>query len=46
MAKAFFEDWETMTTEELHRERGRFAGFVEAIPDRDKFLKQVNKKRE
>ena len=42
MAKQFFgDDWESLTFEELSRERARLAGLVEATPDREKFLKQV-----
>ena len=42
MAKAFFnDDWETLTPEELSRERARLSGFVEGTPDSNKLLREV-----
>ncbi len=44
MAVNFFPDnWESMSTEELSSARSRLAGFIEAVPDKDKELKEVSK---
>ena len=44
MAKPFFpKEWETLTVEELATARARLAGFIEAVPDREKILREVNK---
>jgi ubiquinone/menaquinone biosynthesis C-methylase UbiE len=42
MAKPFFpQDWETLTAEDLATARARLAGFIEAVPDREKVLREV-----
>ena len=42
MAKPFFpEDWESISAEELTTARARLAGFIEAVPDKDKDLREV-----
>jgi hypothetical protein len=42
MAKPFFpQDWESLTVEELATARARLAGFIEAVPDREKILREV-----
>ena len=42
MAKPFFlQDWETLTAEDLATSRARLAGFIEAVPDREKVLREV-----
>ncbi len=42
MATPFFQkEWETITSEELATARARFAGFVEAVPDKEKVLREV-----
>ena len=42
MAKPFFpKDWETLTAEDLATARARLAGFIEAVPDREKVLREV-----
>ena len=42
MAAPFFaENWETLSKEELASARARFAGFIEAVPDKDRALKEV-----
>ena len=44
MAKPFFDaEWEKLTEEELSRERARLSGFIEATPDKDKLLRQVQR---
>ena len=42
MATPFFPDkWDTITAEELTTARARLAGFIEAVPDKDKVLREV-----
>jgi hypothetical protein len=42
MAIPFFQkEWETTTAEELSTARARFAGFIEAVPDKEKVLREV-----
>ena len=42
MAKPFFpQDWVTLTVEDLATARARLAGFIEAVPDREKVLREV-----
>jgi len=42
MAIPFFQkEWETITSEELSTARARFAGFIEAVPDKEKVLREV-----
>nr|CAH0099586.1 unnamed protein product [Daphnia galeata] len=42
MAIPFFQkEWETITAEELSTARARFAGFIEAVPDKEKVLREV-----
>nr|CAH0105921.1 unnamed protein product [Daphnia galeata] len=36
----FFGDWESLTVEELATARARLAGFIEAVPDREKILRE------
>lgn len=44
MAKPFFpKDWETLTAEDLATARARLAGFIEAVPDREKVLREVTR---
>ncbi len=44
MAIPFFQkEWETITSEELSTARARFAGFIEAVPDKEKVLREVYK---
>nr|CAH0111816.1 unnamed protein product [Daphnia galeata] len=41
MAKPFFpQDWETLTAEDLATARARLAGFIEAVPDHEKVLRE------
>nr|CAH0102643.1 unnamed protein product [Daphnia galeata] len=41
MAKPFFpQDWESLTVEELATARTRLAGFIEAVSDREKILRE------
>ena len=40
MAQKFFpDDWETMEKDELLCSRSRLSGFIEAVPDKDKLIK-------
>ena len=40
MAQKFLpDDWETMEKDELLRSRSRLSGFIEAVPDKDKLIK-------
>jgi len=42
MATPFFpKTWEDFTPEELTTARARLAGFVEAVPDKEKILREV-----
>jgi hypothetical protein len=42
MATAFFSStWETLATEELANSRARLSGFIEAVPERDKIVREV-----
>ena len=42
MATPFFPDeWEALTAEQLATARARLAGFIEAVPDKDKILIEV-----
>ena len=42
MAAPFFaDDWQTFSKEELASCRAKLAGFIEAIPDKDKNLREV-----
>ena len=44
MASPFFaDDWETATPEELVSNRAKLAGFIEAIPDNEKMLREVSR---
>ncbi|KAK4004426.1 hypothetical protein OUZ56_006159 [Daphnia magna] len=41
MAKPFFpQDWESLTVEELATARAKLAGFIEAVPDREKIIRE------
>ena len=43
MATPFLQkEWETITSEELATARARFTGFIEAVPDKEKVLRDVN----
>lgn len=42
MAKSFFDDdWEAISKEELAACRAQLLGFIEAVPDKEKELKEV-----
>jgi hypothetical protein len=42
MAKPFFDDdWEAVSKEELAACRAQLLGFIEAVPDKEKELKEV-----
>jgi hypothetical protein len=42
MAKPFFPaDWVSLTPEELATARAKLAGFIEALPDKEKILREV-----
>jgi hypothetical protein len=42
MATPFLQkEWETITSEELATARARFTGFIEAVPDKEKVLREV-----
>lgn len=42
MATPFFPDeWDKLTPEELTTARARLAGFIEAVPDKEKVLREV-----
>ena len=44
MATPFFaKEWETLTSEELALARAKLAGFTEAVPDKDRLLREVKK---
>lgn len=44
MATPFFpDDWHALTAEELTTARARLAGFIEAVPDKERVLREVRK---